>query len=67
MKVKFKKNDMYLDEIKYFLKCIKNNIKPLQALKKVNIYLKNFYLFLDCLIDIRKSLMLCISIDLSTR
>ena len=28
IKVKFKKNDMYLAEVKYFLTCIENNISP---------------------------------------
>ncbi len=28
VKVKFKKNDMYLEEIKYFFKCLKKNISP---------------------------------------
>ena len=28
----FKRNDMYVDEIKYFLKCIKNRKKPMNSL-----------------------------------
>ena len=42
IKVKFKKNDMYLEEIKYFLKCIKNNIKPLPGIKESKYILNKF-------------------------
>ena len=42
IKVKFKKNDMYLDEIKYFLKCIKNNINPSPNIKESKYVLKKF-------------------------
>ncbi|MFL2891567.1 MAG: Gfo/Idh/MocA family protein [Candidatus Pelagibacter sp.] len=42
IKVKFKKNDMYLDEIKYFLKCIKNNINPSPSIEESKYILKKF-------------------------
>tara|TARA_B100000767_G_C19764411_1_gene536768 strand:- start:1632 stop:2573 length:942 start_codon:yes stop_codon:yes gene_type:complete len=42
IKVKFKKNDMYLEEIKYFLKCIKNNVKPLPGIKESKYILNKF-------------------------
>ena len=42
IKVKFKKNDMYLEEIKYFLKCIKNNIKPLPGIEESKYILNKF-------------------------
>ena len=47
VKVKFKKNDMYIDEVKYFLKCIKKIFHLLQVFKIANIFLKNFYLLTD--------------------
>lgn len=42
IKVKFKKNDMYLDEIKYFLKCIKNNTNPSPSIEESKYILKKF-------------------------
>ena len=42
IKVKFKKNDMYLDEIKYFLKCIKNNKNPSPSIEESKYILKKF-------------------------
>ena len=42
MEIKFKKNDMYLDGIKYFLKCIKNNINPSPNIKESKYVLKKF-------------------------
>ena len=42
IKVKFKKNDMYLDEIKYFLNCIKKNINPAPSIEESKYILKKF-------------------------
>ena len=42
IKIKFKKNDMYLEEIKYFLRCIKNNINPSPGIKESKYILKKF-------------------------
>ncbi len=43
-KIKFKKNQMYLTEIKYFLNCIKKNVKPKPDLKDSKYLLRNFLL-----------------------
>ena len=42
IKVKFKKNDMYLNEIKYFLNCIKKNINPTPSIEESKYILKKF-------------------------
>ena len=42
IKVKFKKNDMYLEEIKYFLRIIKKDISPLPSIQNSKYILKNF-------------------------
>ena len=42
IKVKFKKNDMYLNEIKYFLNCIKKNINPAPSIEESKYILKKF-------------------------
>ena len=42
IKIKFKKNDMYLEEIKYFLRCIKKDISPLPSIQNSKYILKNF-------------------------
>lgn len=42
IKVKFQKNDMYLEEIKYFLKCISKNITPSPGIKDSKYIFKNF-------------------------
>lgn len=39
--IKFKKNDMYIEEIKYFLKCIKKNMNPKPNLEDSKYILKN--------------------------
>ena len=44
-RVKFKKNDMYLAELKYFLKCIKNNSLPSPNIKDSKYILKKFLSF----------------------
>lgn len=45
-KINFKKNDMYLEEVKYFIKCVKKNISPSPSIEDSHYILKNF-LFLD--------------------
>ena len=42
IKIKFKKNDMYLDEVKYFLRCIKYNRNPSPGIKESKYILKKF-------------------------
>ena len=42
IKVKFNKNDMYVNEIKYFLNCIKRNINPKPSIKESKYILKKF-------------------------
>jgi|TARA_Y100000294_G_scaffold130027_1_gene121944 predicted dehydrogenase len=42
VKVKFKKNDMYIEEVKYFLKCIKKNISPSPSIQDSKYILKKF-------------------------
>ncbi len=41
-KIKFKKNEMYLNEIRYFLNCVKKNIKPKPDLNDSKYLLKKF-------------------------
>lgn len=45
IKVKFKKNDMYLNEIDYFLKCILKNKNPVSNLKDSQYILKKILSF----------------------
>ena len=45
VKVIFEKNDMYLSEIKYFLNCIKKNIKPKPGIEDSQYIFKNFLFF----------------------
>ena len=40
--VKFKKNDMYMREIKYFLNCIKKNISPNPNIQHTKYVFKKF-------------------------
>lgn len=42
IKVKFKKNDMYLEEIRYFLKCISKNNTPSPGIEDSKYIFKNF-------------------------
>ena len=42
IKIKFEKNQMYYDEIKYFLNCIKKNLKPRPNLNDSEYILRNF-------------------------
>ena len=42
IKIKFEKNQMYYDEIKYFLNCIKKNLKPKPNLNDSEYILRNF-------------------------
>lgn len=42
IKIAFKKNEMYKSEIKYFLNCVKKNIKPSPSLNDSKYILNNF-------------------------
>lgn len=44
IKVNFKKNDMYLEEIKYFLRCINNNTSPTPGIHESRYILEKFLL-----------------------
>ena len=44
LKIKFKRNDMYVNEIKYFINCIKYNKNPTPSLKESKYLLKKFNL-----------------------